>query len=283
MMMRPWFMPRIWIALIIVPGVGFSQMVVEDSSQSNPNKSLVSTVADDVWHVASSPFRMSRNDALHFAAFLALNAGLVHVLDATADEEFALKGHQAYLKPAEGLADLGDLYNQIGPGRILAGLTTTMLASGIIFNDQKLLETTRLVIESSIITGFITTSSKGLFGRSRPYTEKGAHDFNFFKFSKAHKYLSFPSGHTSAIFAVTTVIAKQHDRWWIKYPAYTLAISVALQRMHGRQHWTSDVVVGGAIGYWVSNTLVRRHHGKARSQPFIPYFVANQIGVRINF
>jgi membrane-associated phospholipid phosphatase len=80
-----------------------------------------------------------------------------------------------------------------------------------------------------------------------------------------------------------TVIAKQYDQWWIEYPAYTLAVSVALQRMDDRQHWFSDVVMGGAIGYWVSSTLVSRHQGKTKSQPFIPYFAANQIGIRMNF
>ncbi len=276
------FIPGLLLMVATLQSPLFPQAGI-DSSKTSLIKSLVSTVAGDIGHVASSPFRMSKNDALHFAAFLALNTGLVHGLDAEADEEFALEEHQVYLKPADELADLGHLYDRIGTGRVIAGLTTTMLAGGIIFKDKKLLNTTGLMIESSIITGVITSLSKGFFGRSRPYTERGAQAFNLFKFSLAREYLSFPSGHSSSAFAMMTVIAKQYDQWWIKYPAYTLAVSVALQRMEDRQHWTSDVVVGGAIGYWVASTLVSRHQGKTKSQPIIPYFAANQIGVRMNF
>lgn len=274
------FSPWLWIAPIIAPGICFSQDIVKDSSQIDSTTSIVSLVAGDFWHVASSPFRMSKKDALTFAAFLALNTGLVYGIDGAADEEFALEKRHAYLRPAEELADLGDLYDRIGSGKILAGLTATMLAGGLIFKDRKLLTTSRLLIESSILTGFITHSNKFLFGRSRPYTGRGQHDFHPFKFSKANQYHSFPSGHASAVFSMMTVVAKQYDQWWIKYPAYTLAVSVALQRMDDRQHWFSDVVVGGAIGYWVSNTLVNRHKRESRKPSVSPYFLQTRIGVR---
>jgi len=277
------FIAWVWIAIIFTQGIGLSQTVEEDSSKSRAAKSLISTIADDFLHVVSSPRRMSKSDALRFTSFLALNVALIYGVDAEADEEFALEGHKAYMKPAEALAEVGDLYDRIGTARVIAGLTTTMLAGGIIFKDKKLLNTVGLMIESSIITGVITSLSKGLFGRSRPYTERGAQAFNLFKFSLGREYLSFPSGHSSSAFAMMTVIAKQYDQWWIKYPAYTLAVSVALQRMEARQHWASDVVVGGVIGYCVSSTLVSRHRGKTNNQPLIPYFAANQIGVRIYF
>ena len=57
-----------------------------------------------------------------------------------------------------------------------------------------------------------------------------------------------------------TVLAKRYDRWWIKFPAYTVAVSVGLQRIDSRNHWGADVVVGGAIGYWVGSTLVNKCH-----------------------
>ncbi len=91
-----------------------------------------------------------------------------------------------------------------------------------------------------------------------------------------------PSGHTSGIFSMMTVIAKQYGQWWIKIPAYTLGLSVALQRIDADQHWTSDVIIGGALGYWIGNTLVNRHK-KSQACSFSPYVSPNRVGVIINF
>lgn len=80
-----------------------------------------------------------------------------------------------------------------------------------------------------------------------------------------------------------TVLAKQYDSWWVKIPAYTLATSVAIQRMESRNHWGSDVLVGGLIGYWVGGTLVNKHKSKLQMLPFEPYITGNGVGLSINF
>ena len=278
----------LWICIILVAtqSRGYSQ-TAEDRFQTDSPKSFASTVGSDFGHVASSPFRMSKKDALQFVSFAAINIGLMYGFDGEVDEEFAIEEPTAYLKPAEKLSDLGDLYDRIGSGRILAGLSTAMVAGGLIFKDKKLLETTRLLIESSAITGIITYASKGLFCRARPYTGKGARDFKFFTFSGKVRFRALPSGHASSAFAMMTVIAKQYDQWWIRIPAYTLAVSVALQRMDDRQHWTSDVLVGGAIGYLVSSSLVNRYKNKPQGTSVRtsvqPYTSKNGLGLSLNF
>ncbi|MEE9170600.1 MAG: phosphatase PAP2 family protein [bacterium] len=268
--------------LVATQSRGYSQ-TAEDRFQTNSPKSFASTIGADVWHVASSPFRMSTKRTLQFVSFTALNIGLMYGFDGEADEEFAIEEPTAYLKPAEAMADFGDLYDRIGSGRILAGLSTAMVAGGLIFKDKKLLETTRLLIESSAITGIITYASKGLFCRARPYTGKGARDFKFFTFSGKVRFRALPSGHASSAFAMMTVIAKQYDQWWIRIPAYTLAVSVALQRMDDRQHWASDVLVGGAIGYLVSSSLVNRYKNKPQGTSVQPYASKNGLGLSLNF
>jgi len=139
------------------------------------------------------------------------------------------------------------------------------------------------MVESLIITKAITSLSKGLFGRSHPYTGNAPYDFNLFKFSTKHEFLSIPSGHTSGIFSIMTVIAKQYDQWLIKIPAYTLSVSVALQRIDDQQRWTSDVIVGGALGFWVGSTLVNKYQKKSHTIAFNAYFSTNRIGVALNF
>ena len=178
---------------------------------------------------------------------------------------------------------IGHIYDEIPSKYFVAGLSSSMLLGGLIFKDKKLLLTMRLLVESVVITNNITYWSKGIFGRSRPYLEQGPHKFNLFKFSRESKFRAFPSGHTSGIFSMMTVIAKRYNQWWIKIPAHTISVSVALQRIDDRQHWASDVIVGGVLGYWVANTLV--NHNKKRTKPCtIKYYIQhNCIGLKFYF
>ncbi len=248
-----------------------------------PIKNFVKTVGGDILHVATSPVRMSKNDGLQLLAFTAITTGFVSRGDRPIDEEFGIEVDNSYLLPARGLARIGEVYDHISPKRFSTALSIAMLTGGLAFRDKKLLKTTRLMFESVFITQLITSWSKDLFGRSRPYTGKGPHDFKLFASNSAQEFRSMPSGHTSSAFAMMTVIAEQYDRWWVKIPAYTFAASVACQRMNSRQHWASDVIVGGGIGYWVGSALANRNPEQSKSSSISPYLFGNRIGLAMNF
>ena len=254
---------------------------IDSSTVSNPIIRAVGLVAGDMKHLSSEAVRISKKDALQLLSFSLLNAGLIYRGDASADEEFAVEGHQVYLKPAKALADIGYLYDDIGTREMFGGSALAFLIGGMIFRNDKMLHTSRLIVESSIVTGAITYWGKGLFGRARPFTGEGPHEFDLFEFRRKTAYRALPSGHTSSAFAIMTVIAKQYPQWWIKYPAYSIAAGVALQRMDDRKHWTSDVIVGGAIGYWISKTLTDHYQQRETSIQMMPYLSLNRIGLRI--
>lgn len=273
---------------ILIHHVNSLAQIPDNSTKKNSIRSFTANVCDDVWYVASSPFRISKEDALQLSVLTMITTAFINTLDEPIDTEFITEGSDAegddgLLFAGKELAKIGYAYDKISRQYFLAGLSGSMIAGGIIFKDEKLLKTSFLTIESYIITKAITAFGKGLFGRSRPYTEKGPNDFNFFKFSSKHKFQSMPSGHTSGVFSMMTVIAKQYDEWWIKIPVYTLSVAVALQRIDDQQHWASDVIVGGAIGYWVGSTLVNKHKKKSSAISFYPYMSLNRIGIAINF
>lgn len=61
---------------------------------------------------------------------------------------------------------------------------------------------------------------------------------------------SFPSRHTSWVFAISTAASTQlyrHSPWWVA-GTHTVASAVALQRVAARRHWGGDVIMGAAIG-----------------------------------
>jgi len=259
-----------------------NQLKLSASTVGGDILSFASTVGGDILHVFSAPFRLRPDNGLQLLAFTATTTVFVTLLDRNIDGDF-IERDDFHVKPAIALAKIGDGYDKVTPKKVLIGLSVPMLAGGLIFKDKKLLQTTRLMIESFFITGKITLISKGVFGRARPYTGEGPLEFAWLKFNVRQERRSLPSGHVSGAFSIMTVLAKQYDAWWIKIPAYTVAVAVAFQRLESRNHWGADVIVGGAIGYSVSSTLVNRYRQPSKSSSAHPYIFGNRVGLIVSF
>ena len=56
--------------------------------------------------------------------------------------------------------------------------------------------------------------------------------------------------------AVLTNVYEQNAPWlgWVLYP---LATMTSLARVNNERHWASDVVFGGALGYFIGRMVVR--------------------------
>jgi membrane-associated phospholipid phosphatase len=71
---------------------------------------------------------------------------------------------------------------------------------------------------------------------------------------------SFPSGHATSAFAGAAFLQRRYG-WAFGVPAYGLASYVAYSRVHAKQHYTSDVVAGAAIGIATNLAFTRpREH-----------------------
>ena len=74
-----------------------------------------------------------------------------------------------------------------------------------------------------------------------------------------HSYDSFPSGHATAAFALASNLSEYYPRqapFW-----YLGAAAIGWSRVELRQHHTTDVLAGAALGYWVGKVEARSRHG----------------------
>ncbi len=142
-----------------------------------------------------------------------------------------------------GFADIGNI---AGNGLTLAGITISSYIYGEVSDNDKLLETSKALIEAQIITAVMTGGLKLAVGRERPDG------------SGSRINSSFPSGHVSGSFAMASVFDSMYGHK-VGIPLYTIAGFVGLSRLSDDKHFLSDVLFGAALGTVVGRSVAKIH------------------------
>lgn len=164
----------------------------------------------------------------------------------------------------------------------LAGIAA-FYGYGILSDNFKVRKLGLQLIEAAVYSGLITGFFKTIIGRSRPYTQENKlslHPINF-----TYKNTSFPSGHSTIAFAVSTVLANNTDNIFLKILSFTAAGLSASARIYHNAHWFSDVIAGGAVGYFVGDfvSTYENENQNITEVNYYPYLLNNGVGIIINF
>jgi len=160
---------------------------------------------------------------------------------------------------------IGDKVTLVGHGGLTPVVLGSMYLYGHVAHDAKIQKTVLLSVESFAVTGVFVQTLKSSLHRHRPYTNDGARTWDGASLKTDGSNLSFPSGHASLAFAVSTVIAEEYDNAFIPPVAYTIATITALNRVQRNAHWASDVFAASAIGYFTGKAIVAAHRNSKES------------------
>lgn len=206
----------------------------------------------DFKHVYSSPVRWSKGDWLWFCGFT-LATGMLFIYDQEILDGIQRNRNAFGLKQ---ILEIGEFFEPMGHMGVMNKYYFAGLGTGYIFNIRPLILTSGEILESHFIAAFFNGISKVLVGRNRPFEDKGPYSFSFTGGT------SFPSGHAINISQLATVLS-YHIRFLpFQIFAYTVAVSVALQRIDSGNHWPSDVFLGAVFGTWVSKVVLNYHNIK---------------------
>jgi membrane-associated phospholipid phosphatase len=153
-------------------------------------------------------------------------------------------------------------------------------AYGYVSSDDKAKTTFLLATESFVIDGVFVQALKRTTGRHRPYTGDPHDTWSGFTSNSAH--FSFPSGDSSSAFAIATVVASEYDNMIVPPLVYGASTLIALERVHNNAHWSSDVFVAAAIGYFTGKAVVASHT-KQSNLSFEPFIDGNDKGVLVSY
>jgi membrane-associated phospholipid phosphatase len=146
---------------------------------------------------------------------------------------------------------MGDWGEMVGNGASLVAVSLCLLACGWFGGRKQWMQAGMESLLAHGCVGLLVNGLKHLIGRPRPrLTHSG--EWQWWP-SWDSGLDSFPSGHTSATFAVVTVLARH---WpgaaWI---GYGLATWVAMSRVWRGSHFATDVVAGMVAGVVVGSVF----------------------------
>ncbi|HEY7055446.1 MAG TPA: phosphatase PAP2 family protein [Vicinamibacterales bacterium] len=195
---------------------------------------LVHNIGDDFKH-------MPRRNSAYWLAGGALAALAVHPLDDNVHEHFLRTGGGN-----QGVWKAGEI---IGETPTILGAS---IATYIVGRSRQMPRVQHLgmdELESGLLAEGLVNVVKVIGRRKRPLMADGTRASGF----------SFPSGHSTITFAAATVL-QQHLGYKAAIPTYAIATYVAASRLNDNVHWTSDVVMGAALGVMIGRSVT--WHGR---------------------
>ena len=205
-------------------------------------RKLFLNIALDQKDIFTSPFHISRDNALEWIIPAAVVGALIPVDTHLAN---AFENSRGQVRWGGRVSDIGASYTLIP---IVAG----SYIYGAWRDNPKGREIgvlgTETLLDSLIVVGVM----KEVFRRNRP-DEKHPGDF-------WGGGTSFPSGHAIQIWSIASLLDHeyQHKRI-VGITAYALAGIVSASRIAAQKHFASDVVAGGAMGWFIGRYVYDTH------------------------
>jgi membrane-associated phospholipid phosphatase len=199
-------------------------------------------LVEDQIQLWTSPAKIRLSDAEWLVPFAGITSGMM-----LTDRSFSksLSGPPATLRS----------YQNIRTGSVA---TLGIASAGIYLwsyrsRDPHQRETGLLAGEAVLDSLVVTEGLKYVTERERPNQASGRG--GFFQGGS-----SFPSSHSAAAWAAAGILAHEYPGTLTKLLSYGLASTVSITSVSSRQHFPSDVLVGSALGWLVSEYVYRTHH-----------------------
>jgi len=153
-----------------------------------------------------------------------------------------------------GNVDIYGNFSNVALGGEAAALALSW-GYGLKSHNAHLKEMGSLEMEALVDSFLVYTPMQFIAGRQRPGEGNGYGDF-----ARHHNIdTSFPAGHPMFTIVMASVVAHEYPKPWVEALAYGASAAVMGGRLLGRDHWSSDVFVGSALGYFIGSYVFHSH------------------------
>ena len=202
----------------------------------------------EIW---TSPFHMHKKDAKWWIGFGAVTAALIATDHHTIN---TFENSPGQITWAGRVSNIGSEYT-------LVPLVAGFYGYGVWRKNAQAREIGVLGTESLIDSLIVVGVLKEIAGRNRPDNPQIGERGEFFEGGA-----SFPSGHAIEAWSIASLVAheyKKHGGRFVPYLAYGLAAGVSMSRFAAQRHYASDIVAGGAMGWFIGRYVYDTHETHA--------------------
>jgi len=208
-------------------------------------------ILQDQKAIWTSPFHTTRADRKWWLIFGGATAGLI------ASDHWTSK----QLPNTTDQLAVAKWTSKFGGAPFLLPASGAFYFIGLGVDNQRFRETGILGFEALANTELVVVAAKLVTHRERPLEGNG--NGNFMGGSGSVWNSSFPSGHAINSWALASIVAHEYPRpLIIPIMVYGLAGTVVASRFAARQHFASDVVLGGAMGWFIGDYVFAKRHNR---------------------
>ena len=209
-----------------------------------------SQFAEDSENIILKPFRWDKADLLTFGGLLVMTTASVLI-----DKDIKIWVNENNSYQNSFPLEVGRFYGNVYFGAAICG---SFYLGGLAFDNNKFKKIGFELFETLLFAGITTTALKYSLGRERPTITNDPYNFNPFSF-KGFDFRSFSSGHAAVAFSISTVLAANVENDYLKALIFVPAVLTSVSRVYQNYHWTSDVIAGSAIGYFIGSYVSSLH------------------------
>ncbi|HVA99580.1 MAG TPA: phosphatase PAP2 family protein [Bacteroidia bacterium] len=236
--------------------ISFSLFAQTDSTYvSKINKAYFKSYFTDTRDIILSPFHWNTKQWITVGATGAIASALIF----TEDQNI----HNLFQRNRSDLTNNISKYGLEPWGRGIYSMGTMAIfySYGLLAKNNHAKETALLGLKTFIITGIGVNVAKYIPERDRPYVSDNPFMWYGPEFRKGD--FSFPSGHSTSVFAMAAIVASEyHEYKIVPVIAYSIASLTALSRINDNKHWASDVFTGAVFGWAMGKLIYRNSHSK---------------------
>jgi membrane-associated phospholipid phosphatase len=210
-------------------------------------RKLMGNLLLDQKEIWTSPFHMHAEDAKWWIGLGGLTAALIATDRRTS----------TLLENSKGQVTWGNNLSTIGTTYTLLPLIAGFYSYGVLRDEPKAREAGVLGGEALLDSLIVVEVLKPVAGRNRPdsQVEKG----RFFQSGT-----SFPSGHAIESWSLASLLSYEYGHTKIvPIIACGLAGVVSVSRFAAQKHFASDIVAGGAMGWFIGRYVWKTHQDHA--------------------
>ena len=159
-------------------------------------------------------------------------------------------------------------------------------AIGAIDKNQRLKNMSLATLQSFIFAEVASAGIKVMTCRMRPLEVNESMSQSWLGPFATFESTSFVSGHATRAFALATTVAGFYpEKKWLGVVSYSLATATSIGRVISKEHWTSDVIVGAALGYFIGRGVVKFNEkiGNINSVRIEPIATNYGVGIAVRF